>query len=136
MTPSQAQHRNPEQYGKNARFVSDLGMPVVDLLSPQSGERILDLGCGDGTPSLKLVDLGGRVVGVDSSAEITRATHSLGLDAHVVDGQNLPCDNEFDVVFSPTVAPVVQWSANFGQRILSDGPRVTPKAARDSWSWK
>ena len=100
MTSSQAQHWNPEQYGKNARFVSDLGMPVVDLLSPQSGERILDLGCGDGALSLKLVELGCKVVGVDSSAEMIRAAHSLGLDAHVVDGQSLPYDNEFDAVFS------------------------------------
>jgi SAM-dependent methyltransferase len=100
MTSSQAQHWNPEQYGKNARFVSDLGMPVVDLLSPQSGERILDLGCGDGALSLKLVELGCKVVGVDSSAEMIRAAHSIGLDAHVVDGQSLPYDNEFDAVFS------------------------------------
>ena len=100
MTSSQAQHWNPEQYGKNARFVSDLGMPVVDLLSPQSGERILDLGCGDGALSLKLVELGCKVVGVDSSAEMIRAADSLGLDAHVVDGQSLPYDSEFDAVFS------------------------------------
>jgi len=37
-----------EGYDKNARFVSDLGMPVVELLNAKSGERILDLGCGDG----------------------------------------------------------------------------------------
>jgi hypothetical protein len=37
------QHWNPEQYAKNARFVSDLGMPVVELLAPRAGERILDL---------------------------------------------------------------------------------------------
>jgi ubiquinone/menaquinone biosynthesis C-methylase UbiE len=37
-----------ELYATNARFVSDLGQPVVDLLAPRPGERILDLGCGDG----------------------------------------------------------------------------------------
>jgi hypothetical protein len=37
-----------EVYERNARFVSDLGMPVVALLNPQPGERIPDLGCGDG----------------------------------------------------------------------------------------
>ena len=100
MTSPHTQHWNPEQYGKNARFVSDLGMPVVELLSPQSGERILDLGCGDGALSLKLVDLGCRVVGVDSSAEMIRAAKSLGLDANVADGQSLIFDNEFDAVFS------------------------------------
>jgi len=78
-------------------------MPVVDLLSPKSGERILDLGCGDGVLSLKLVELGCKVVGVDSSCEMTRAAQALGLDAHVMDGQSLAFDNEFDAVFSNAV---------------------------------
>ena len=39
---------NAELYARNARFVSDLGMPVVELLDPKPGEHILDLGCGDG----------------------------------------------------------------------------------------
>jgi trans-aconitate methyltransferase len=100
MTSSHTQHWSPEQYGKNARFVSDLGMPVVELLSAQSGERILDLGCGDGVLSLKLVDIGCEVVGIDSSAEMIKAAKSRGLDAHVMDGRSLPFGNEFDAVFS------------------------------------
>lgn len=39
---------DPERYARNARFVAELGAPVVDLLAPRAGERILDLGCGDG----------------------------------------------------------------------------------------
>jgi trans-aconitate methyltransferase len=103
MTLPHTQHWNPEQYGKNARFVSDLGMPVVELLSPQSGERVLDLGCGDGALSLKLIDLGCRVVGVDSNAEMIRAAKSVGLDAYVMGGQSLIFENEFDAVFSNAV---------------------------------
>src|SRR6266536_356042 len=38
---------NAKQYSENARFVSDLGMPVVELLAPLRGEDILDFGCGD-----------------------------------------------------------------------------------------
>jgi trans-aconitate methyltransferase len=100
MSSSHTQHWNPALYGKNARFVSDLGMPVVELLSPQSGERILDLGCGDGALTIKLVEFGCTLVGVDSSAEMVRAATSLGLDAHIVDGQSLRFANEFDAVFS------------------------------------
>jgi hypothetical protein len=44
------QNWNAEVHKRNARFVSDLGMPVVELLNPQPAERILDLGCGDGAP--------------------------------------------------------------------------------------
>lgn len=100
MSSSNTQNWNPEQYGKNARFVSDLGMPVVELLLPKAGERILDLGCGDGALSIKLVELGCQVVGVDSSPEMIGAAKSLGLDAHVMDGRSLSFDNEFDAVFT------------------------------------
>jgi trans-aconitate methyltransferase len=91
---------NPAQYGANARYVSDLGMPVVELLAPQPGERILDLGCGDGVLSRKLVELGCRVVGVDSSEAMVEAARSLGLEVYVRDGHALGFRNEFDAVFS------------------------------------
>jgi trans-aconitate methyltransferase len=45
---AQPQTWDPERYARNARFVADLGAPVVDLVAPRAGERILDLGCGDG----------------------------------------------------------------------------------------
>ena len=49
---------DPATYARNARFVSELGSPVLDLLAPRAGERILDLGCGDGVLSKKLVEAG------------------------------------------------------------------------------
>lgn len=100
MYSSNMQYWNPEQYAKNARFVSDLGMPVVEWLSPQSGESILDLGCGDGALTIKLAELGCKLVGVDSSEEMVLATKALGLDAFVMDGQSLTFTREFDAVFS------------------------------------
>ncbi len=46
--------RDPDTYAAHARFVSELGAPVADLLAPQPGERILDVGCGDGAHWLEL----------------------------------------------------------------------------------
>jgi trans-aconitate methyltransferase len=94
---------NPEQYARNARFVADLGMPVVELLAPKPGERILDLGCGDGALTEKLVACGCEVVGVDASAEQVAAAAARGLDARVMSATELTFDAEFDAVFSNAV---------------------------------
>jgi SAM-dependent methyltransferase len=94
---------NPETYARNARYVSDLGAPVVELLAPKPGERILDLGCGDGVLTKKLADLGCEVVGIDSSAPQVEAASKLGLDARVMNGEELPFQDEFDAVFSNAV---------------------------------
>jgi len=91
---------DPNRYARNARFVSDLGMPVVELLAPQPGERILDLGCGDGALTEKIAALGCTVVGVDGSPEQVQAARQRGLEVYVSDGQQLAFDQEFDAVFS------------------------------------
>ncbi|HLX69088.1 MAG TPA: class I SAM-dependent methyltransferase [Verrucomicrobiae bacterium] len=94
---------DPESYSKNARFVSDLGQPVVELLSPRAGERILDLGCGDGALTRKLASMGCDVVGVDSSAAQIEAARQAGLKVFVMDATALSFDQEFDAVFSNAV---------------------------------
>ncbi len=94
------QRWDPERYARNARFVTDLSQPVVELLAPRPGERLLDLGCGDGPLTEKLAALGLDVVGVDSSPEQVAAAKARGLDARCVAGQDLAFDREFDAVFS------------------------------------
>ena len=89
-----------EGCARNARFVSDLGMPTVELLAPQPGERILDLGCGDGALTEKFVAMGCTVVGVDASSNFIEAARSRGLDVRIADGERLTFDSEFDAVFS------------------------------------
>jgi trans-aconitate methyltransferase len=91
---------SPDTYAANARFVADLGAPVFDLLAPRPGERILDLGCGDGALTQALGASGATVVGVDDSAYMVAAAKRRGLDARVMDGQRLRFDAEFDAVFS------------------------------------
>ena len=117
---------DPASYARNARFVSDLGSAVVELLAPRPGERILDLGCGDGALTKKLVDLGCEVVAVDSSAPQVEAARKLGLDAHVIDAEALPFREEFDAVFSNAV---LHWLGNHGE-LSPDCSTLSPLAAR------
>ena len=94
------QHWDPERYARNARFVADLGQPVVELLAPKPGERILDLGGGDGALTEVIRAQGAEVRCVDSSAEQIAAARQRGLEAEVADGEALTYDTEFDAVFS------------------------------------
>jgi trans-aconitate methyltransferase len=100
---SAAQTWDPAKYAQHARFVSDLGSHVVELLAPHPGERILDLGCGDGVLTKKLAELGCEVVAIDSSAPQVEAAKKLGLDARVMSAEALPFHEEFDAVFSNAV---------------------------------
>jgi len=105
---------DPDAYARNARFVSDLGAPVLELLAPRPGERILDLGCGDGALTRKLADSGCDVVGVDASAPQVLAARRLGLDARVADGERLAFEAEFDAVFSNAA---IHWMKRAGDAI-------------------
>ena len=97
------QQWDPHAYARHARFVSDLGAGVVDLLAPQPEERILDLGCGDGALTETLVAAGCRVVAVDGSAAQIAAARARGLDARHARAESLPFEGEFDAVFSNAV---------------------------------
>lgn len=70
------------------------------MLNPQPGERILDLGCGDGVLSEKIVAAGAELVAVDAAPDMVAAARARGLDARVMPGQELTFEGEFDAVFS------------------------------------
>src|SRR5258705_3418646 len=98
--PAPSQHWDPDRYQRNAGFVPVLGAPVLELLAPQPGERILDLGCGDGALTERLVAAGARVIGVDASMEQIAAARIRGLDARVMSGEALTFEGGFEAVFS------------------------------------
>ncbi|SEM50023.1 Ubiquinone/menaquinone biosynthesis C-methylase UbiE [Sphingomonas gellani] len=100
MSVNAASRWDPAAYSANAAFVPALGAPVLALLDPKAGERILDLGCGDGVLTERIVASGAEVLGVDASAEMIEAARGRGIDAHVADGQALGFDAAFDAVFS------------------------------------
>jgi trans-aconitate methyltransferase len=93
-------HWDPHTYLHNAAFVPALGLDVLELLGAAPGQRILDLGCGEGTLTEQIAATGATVVGIDSSPEFVAAAVARGLDARLGNGEALAFDDEFDAVFS------------------------------------
>ncbi len=104
--PATGQTWNTEAYAANGRFVANLASGVVDLLAPQPGENILDLGCGDGALTEQLAATGAIVTGVDASPTMVAAARQRNLYSargFTVDHHNatdLPYHHQFDAVFS------------------------------------
>jgi SAM-dependent methyltransferase len=98
-----AQSWDPDRYARNAGFVPARGDLVLSWLDAQSGEDVLDLGCGDGVLTERLAAAGATVVGVDAASEMVDAARARGLDARVKDGRSLDFDREFDAVFTNAV---------------------------------
>jgi trans-aconitate methyltransferase len=96
-----AQTWNAEAYGKNAAFVHGLAGGVLEWLDAKPGERILDLGCGDGQLTLRIAAAGAVVAGVDNSRQMVIAARSRGIETAEASAELLPfADAGFDAIFS------------------------------------
>jgi SAM-dependent methyltransferase len=96
-----AQTWDPAIYAQNAGFVYGLAGGVMEWLAPQSGEKILDLGCGDGQLTVRLAESGAIITGVDADPRMVEAARLRGVEAHHAMAESLPfSDAEFDAVFS------------------------------------
>jgi trans-aconitate methyltransferase len=118
---------NTERYARDAGFVPALGRGVLDWLAPKPGERILDLGCGDGTLTLDLVASGAEVTGIDASPSQIKAAQDRGLNARQMDAAALTFEATFDAVFSNAA---LHWMKDAGAvlkgaaRALRPGGRI------------
>ena len=87
-------------YARVGGFVPALGQAALELLDPQPGEAILDVGCGDGTLTQAILERGASVVGIDNSLSMVGAARARGLDARLMDAAQLKFGEAFDAVFS------------------------------------
>ncbi|WP_053203145.1 class I SAM-dependent methyltransferase [Jiangella muralis] len=90
-------------YDRDFAFVAAYGAELLDWLQPQAGEAILDLGCGTGELTARLIDAGARVIGMDSDpAMIDAARERLGdaAELRVADAHDFTVDEPVDAVVS------------------------------------
>lgn len=90
----------PATYAANAGFVPALARDLIADLRIERGQRVLDLGCGDGVLTAAIAEQGAIVVGVDASEAMANAARARGLTVHVMAAEQLTFDAPFDAVFS------------------------------------
>jgi len=109
---------DPATYAKDGAFVHELAGGVLEWLAPQPGERILDLGCGDGQLTQRIAAAGAIVTAVDPSAEMISAACARGIAADQGAAESLPYpDGAFAAVFSNAVLHWVRGQDEMMQQV-------------------
>lgn len=123
MTSKQAW--NPELYEARHAFVWQLGQGILELLCPQKGERILDLGCGTGQLTHQIAESGAEVIGLDSSPDmIGQARQNYpALRFVLADAASMQFEQEFDAIFSNAA---LHWMLDSQQVARSMGRALKP----------
>ncbi len=101
------EERENLRYSAGAENPVEREEEVMFSLLPQTGGRLLDVGCGVGTISLLLKERGFDVCGIDMSSVAVAKAKERGINATVcdVDRDGIPfADGYFDVVWAGDVA--------------------------------
>jgi len=81
----------------------DAGMAAITdqlfaFAAPRAGERVLDIGCGNGTTTLRLAALGCDATGIDVSRPMLEVARKRG--ARVIEGDAARAPGSWDLIFS------------------------------------
>lgn len=121
---------------------------ILELLGSLHGQRILDVGCGDGVLAVELARRGGNVTGLDADPGMLAAAQERSGLARVSatfiagDARSLPFDDSaFDIVVAITVlcfVPDAQTAFQEFARVLRPGGRlvVGELGRRSLWAAK
>jgi len=114
-----------KQYQQRHSYVFAYGQAVLDLLAPQKGERILDLGCGSGQLTAAIADTGASVVGLDSSLEMLAEAraHYPAIEFRLGDAADFTLQSPVDAVFSNAV---LHWVRNASDAAASIARALKP----------
>jgi trans-aconitate 2-methyltransferase len=108
---------NSSLYDQRHSFVWKYGEGVIELLKPQAGERILDVGCGTGHLTKKIADAGAIVTGMDSSENMIAAARAdyPGMEFVQADVTDFSVEEKYDAVFSNAT---LHWVTKAEQAII------------------
>ncbi|UZW65044.1 class I SAM-dependent methyltransferase [Priestia flexa] len=86
----------------HSSFISSFGGNVMNMLSPQVGENILEIGSGNGYMANQLSSLGVNITGIDSSENMIEQSQHHYPHVHFmrVNALDLDYEDQFDAVFS------------------------------------
>lgn len=100
--PASEKTWNASAYDTRHSFVWKYGEEVLELLAPQPGERVLDLGCGTGHLTNQIAARGAAVVGLDKSPAMIERARTLypQLRFEIGDAADFRFTEPFDAVFS------------------------------------
>ncbi len=107
------------RYQNQHSFVWEYGAALIDLLNPQPGEHILDLGCGTGQLTHALAETGAFVSGIDADAGMiaTAQEQHPKLSFRVADACNFRVEQPVDGIFSNAVLHWVKPPEQVLQRV-------------------
>ena len=94
-----------KKYEQASAHQKELGAKVIAELNFRGGERVLDLGCGDGALTCMIADQlpDGWVLGIDASQGMIEAAMpkaTANLDFRLLDIDDLDFEEAFDIIFS------------------------------------
>ena len=113
-----------KKYQQNAAFVPKLTQKLLALAQLQSGETILDLGCGDGVLTKEL-QRHHSVIGIDNQEDMVAAAKQAGVDARLVPVSQLAeqAFGPFDVVLTNAV---LHWIPDIEQHLTAIHDKIKP----------
>lgn len=119
-------HWNAEQYAEHSSAQLEWATELIAKLNLEGNESVLDIGCGDGKITAAIAEKlpEGRVLGIDSSAEMIRLARSRfeggagnRLNFRQLDVREMAIEHEFDVIFSNAALHWVRDHASMLKRI-------------------
>ncbi len=131
---------------KMGSFIDEVETKAAfDLFQPQSGEKVLDIGCGTGNFSIKLAKRGCKVIGIDISQvmleEAKKKAKNNNLNINFQKGNALNLDfanNSFDSVFSMTAIEFIEdleKAFKEMKRVVKPGGKIMLGTIRKNSDW-